>query len=68
LVIALRIDTDEMDEARHFLKRLIRAYYNETKSVRAKYILDNFRDSIREFWMVKPKDMTKLPLNPADGD
>ncbi|AII14250.1 glutamate synthase, large subunit [Campylobacter iguaniorum] len=68
LVIALRIDTDEMDEVRHFLKRLLTTYYNETKSVRAKHILDNFRDSIREFWMVKPKDMTKLPLNPADGD
>ncbi|MFW5619638.1 MAG: glutamate synthase-related protein, partial [Campylobacter hyointestinalis] len=68
LVIALRIDTDELDEVRHFFKRLLKVYYNETKSVRAKYILDNFRDTIREFWMVKPKDMTKLPLNPAEGD
>ncbi|QKF70114.1 glutamate synthase, large subunit [Campylobacter hyointestinalis subsp. lawsonii] len=68
LVVALRIDTDELDEVRHFFKRLLKVYYNETKSVRAKYILDNFRDTIREFWMVKPKDMSKLPLNPAEGD
>lgn len=68
LVVALRIDTDEVDEVRYFLKRLLNTYHNETKSLRAKYILDNFRDCVREFWMVKPKDMTKLPLNPADGD
>ncbi len=68
LVVACRIDTDENEEARYFLKRLLRTYYDETLSARAGAILSDFRDHIREFWMVRPKDMTKLPLNPAEGD
>ncbi len=68
LVIAERIDTDDMDEARHFLKRQLRAHINKTKSKKASYILDNFRHSVRDFWMVRPKDMTKAPLNPDEGD
>ena len=68
LVIAERIDTDDMDEARHFLKRQLRAHINKTKSVKANYILDNFRHSVRDFWIVRPKDMTKTPLNPEEGD
>ena len=68
LVIAERIDTDDMDEARHFLKRQLRAHINKTKSVKASYILDNFRHSVRDFWIVRPKDMTKAPLNPNEGD
>jgi glutamate synthase (NADPH/NADH) large chain len=57
-----------MDEARHFLKRLLRSHVNETESIKAKYILDNFRHSVRDFWIVRPKDMTKAPLNPDEGD
>ena len=68
LVIAERIDTDEMDEARHFLKRLLRTHINETASFRARQILENFRHAVRDFWMVRPKDMTKVPLNPGQGD
>jgi glutamate synthase (NADPH/NADH) large chain len=68
LVVAERIDTDEMDEARHFLKRLLRAHINETKSIKATDILENFRHAVRDFWMVRPKDMTKVPLNPEQGD
>lgn len=68
LVIAERIDTDEMDEARHFLKRLLRTHINETASFRATLILENFRHAVRDFWMVRPKDMTKVPLNPEQGD
>lgn len=68
LVGAIRIDTDEMDEARHFLKRLLRTHINETRSERAQFILDNFRHAVRNFWMVRPKDMMKVPLNPEDGD
>jgi len=68
LVIAERIDTDDMDEARHFLKRQLRAHINKTKSKKASYILENFRHSVRDFWIVRPKDMTKAPLNPDEGD
>ncbi|MBE0491741.1 MAG: glutamate synthase large subunit [Sulfurospirillum sp.] len=68
LVVAERIDTDEMDEARHFLKRLLRSHINETISIKATDILENFRHAVRDFWMVRPKDMTKVPLNPDAGD
>jgi glutamate synthase (NADPH/NADH) large chain len=68
LVKAVRIDTDEMDEARHLLKKLINQHINETNSVKAKNIMENFRHAIRDFWMIHPKDMARLPLNPAEGN
>ena len=68
LVSAMRIDMDEADEARHFLKRLLLTHVNETKSLKAQYILENFRQEVRYFWMVRPKDMMKVPLKPEDGD
>jgi len=68
LVIARRIDTDDMDEARHFLKRQLNDHVNKTKSNKARYILDNFRHTLRDFWIIRPKDMTKTPLNPNEGD
>jgi glutamate synthase (NADPH/NADH) large chain len=43
-------------------------YLNETESTLAESILENFRAEIRDFWMVKPKNMTVLPLNPEEGD
>ncbi len=63
-----RIDTDEGDEARHYLKKLIKEYYDETGSIKAKEILDNFRTDIRDFWLVRPKDMKTLPLDIEKGD
>ncbi|MFK5880756.1 MAG: glutamate synthase large subunit [Sulfurospirillum sp.] len=68
LVIAVRVDIDEKDEAKHFLKKLLRSHINETDSVKAKAILEDFRHNVRDFWMVMPKDMTKIPLNPDEGD
>jgi glutamate synthase (NADPH/NADH) large chain len=68
LVVAVRIDTDESDEERHFIKKLLTKYVNETSSEKAQYILDNFRHTLRDFWMVRPKNMTKMPLNPDEGD
>ncbi|EJF06252.1 glutamate synthase family protein [Thiovulum sp. ES] len=68
LIQAIRIDTDETNEARHYLKRLLKDYYNETGSRQAKEILDHFRIEIRNFWLVQPKNMKKLSLNPDDGD
>ncbi len=68
LIQIKRIDTDEADEARHFLKKLLKQHVNETGSIKAQYILNNFRDEARNFWMVIPKNMTKLPLQPQDGD
>ncbi len=68
LVAAVRIDTDESDEERHFIKKLLTKYANDTSSEKAKYILENFRHTLRDFWMVRPKNMTKMPLNPDEGD
>ncbi len=68
LVIATRIDTDASDEERHFIKKILNEYYEESGSVKAKCILDNFRHTLRDFWMVRPKDLAKVPLNPEEGD
>lgn len=68
LIEAVRIDTDDRERERLFLKRLLMDYLNETESLRAEMILENFRAEIRNFWMVKPKNMTVLPLNPEEGD
>jgi len=68
LVEAVRIDTDEGDEARHYLKRLLKDYVVETQSTKAKELLENFRVEVRNFWLVKPKNLTKLPLNLENGD
>ncbi len=68
LVAATRIDTDESDEERHFIKKLLRNYIDETESEKAKYILDNFRHTLRDFWIIRPKNMKQAPLNPEEGD
>ena len=68
LVEARRIDTDETDTERYYLKKLLKDYYKDTKSAKAKDILDNFRIEIRNFWMVRPKDMMNTPLNIEEGE
>ncbi len=68
LVEAHRIDTDDTDEARHYLKKLLKEYYNETGSEKAKRILESFRMEIRNFWMVRPKELRKVPLNLDEGE
>ena len=68
LVEAVRIDTDEGADARHLLKKLIKDYVLETESKKAKELLDNFRVEVRNFWLIKPKNLTKLPLNIEKGN
>ncbi len=68
LISARRIDTDESDEERHFIKKLLREFVDETGSQKASYILDNFRHTLRDFWIVRPKDLANAPLNPMEGD
>ncbi|HHC11567.1 MAG TPA: glutamate synthase, partial [Campylobacterales bacterium] len=68
LVEAKRIDTDDTDNERYYLKKLLKDYYKETKSAKAKDILDNFRVEIRNFWMVRPKDMMQRPLKIEEGE
>ena len=62
-----RIDTDEADEARYYLKSILKSHYNKTGSPIAKRIMAYFSEEIRFFWMVTSKDM-KSPLNPIEGN
>ena len=57
LIEAVRIDTDDTERERIYLKRLLRDYVFETQSTKAKCILDNFRAKIRNFWLIKPKNI-----------
>jgi len=68
LVEAIRIDTDESADARHLLKKLLKNYLVETQSAKAKDLLNNYRVEVRNFWLVKPKNLTKLPLSADKGD
>lgn len=68
LIEPVRVDTDDTERERLYLKKLLSDYIHETESEIAEYILQNFRAEIRNFWMVKPKNMTVLPLDPDKGD
>ncbi len=67
LVEARRIDTEDTDIERYYLKKLLKDYLYETKSKQARKIVENFRVEIRNFWMVRPKDM-KGPLKIEEGE
>jgi len=67
LVEAHRIDVDDDNEGKLYLKNILSSYLERTASPKAKMILDNYREELAYFWMVTPKDM-KLPLNPKQGD
>lgn len=67
LVVARRVAVDDDNEGKLYLKKIMLSYINKTSSPKAKMIIDNFRDELPYFWMVRPKDM-KAPLNPKDGD
>lgn len=68
LIEPVRVDTDDTERERLYLKRLLLDYLHETESEIAEHIIQNFRAEIRNFWMVKPKNMTVLPLDPDKGD
>jgi glutamate synthase (NADPH/NADH) large chain len=69
LVEDIRIDVDNKDVERYYLKKLIKNYYEETNSKKAKFIIDNFSDEVRYFWMIKPKNLKKAPLSSIeDGE
>ncbi|WP_415398362.1 glutamate synthase large subunit [Sulfurimonas sp. CS5] len=68
LVEAIRIDTDDGADARHLLKKLLKDYVVETESIKVKELLENFRVEVRSFWLIKPKNLTKLPLSIDKGD
>ena len=67
LVEARRIDVDDDNEGKLYLKKILTSYFNRTASPKAKKILSDFREELEYFWMIVPKDM-KAPLNPKEGD
>ena len=67
LIDIRRIDTDENEKEKLYLKKRLVEYYNATNSKKAKFILDNFRSEVRHFWVVLPKD-NKVPLDPNAMD
>ncbi len=67
LIEIRRIDIDENEKPKIYLKKRLIEYYNATGSKKAKYILDNFRSEVRHFWLVTPKD-NRPPLDPNDMD
>lgn len=67
LIEIRRIDIDENEKPKIYLKKRLIEYYNATGSEKAKFILDNFRSEVRHFWLVTPKD-NRPPLDPNDMD
>ncbi|NPA10782.1 MAG: glutamate synthase large subunit [Epsilonproteobacteria bacterium] len=67
LIEIRRIDIDENEKPKIYLKKRLIEYYNATGSKKAKEILDNFRSEVRHFWLVTPKD-NRPPLDPNDMD
>ncbi|MCF6267150.1 MAG: glutamate synthase large subunit [Desulfuromusa sp.] len=67
LVVARRIDVDDDNEGKLYLKKILTSYFNRTSSPKAQRILNDYREELAYFWMVTPKDM-KAPLNPKEGD
>jgi len=67
LIEIRRIDIDDNEKPKLYLKKRLVEYYNATESKVAKYILDNFRSEVRHFWLVTPKD-NRPPLNPNEMD
>ncbi len=67
LIEIRRIDIDENEKPKLYLKKRLIEYYNATGSEKAKFILDNFRSEVRHFWLVTPKD-NRPPLDPNDMD
>jgi len=67
LIEIRRIDIDENEKPKLYLKKRLIEYHNATDSKIAEYILENFRSEVRHFWLVTPKD-NRPPLDPNDMD
>jgi glutamate synthase (NADPH) large chain len=50
-----RIVAEHMEGHQHYLRALIRDYVAATSSDWGREILDDFRDWVGKFWLVKPK-------------
>ncbi|MCC5858421.1 MAG: glutamate synthase large subunit [Ectothiorhodospiraceae bacterium] len=50
-----RMRSEAMSAHRHYLKRMVEEFVEETGSPWGREILEDFRDYLRKFWLVKPK-------------
>lgn len=50
-----RVVSENMEAHRHYLREMIEAYVEATDSAWGHEILENFRDYVGQFWLVKPK-------------
>jgi len=50
-----RVQAEHMEAHRHYLRDLIQEFVDETGSAWGQEILDDFRDHVGRFWLVKPK-------------
>lgn len=55
LIDIQRIDTESMGEYRQFLHQYLEQHYQLTGSQRAADLLRAYHDTVRHFWLVKPK-------------
>ena len=55
LVLARRIDVDDDNEGKLYLKKILTSYFNRTNSPKAKKILRDFREELAYFWMGHPE-------------
>ncbi len=53
-----RIVPEHMEAHRNYLRKLIEEFVKETNSPRGQYLLDNFFDTVKKFWLIKPKAAT----------
>lgn len=50
-----RIASESTEAHRHFLLQLIKEHHEATGSLRAEEIIEDFRDYVPKFWLIKPK-------------
>ena len=50
-----RIDTEETQSYRHYLKSLLKEYHEKTGSATAERLLANFTGEVGKFWLVKSR-------------
>ncbi len=55
LIDTTRIVAEHMEAHQHYLRSLIQEHVNATGSAWAQQILDDWRDFVGKFWLVKPK-------------
>jgi len=53
-----RIATENMEDYRCHLRDVIQDFVSETNSKRGQYILENFSDTVCDFWLIKPKALS----------